>query len=437
MPHRLFLLLALLMLPTVAFAGEGQAQAPALAGVRIEFILFGLTLLGVALWHRHTLLVASIGVVAIVAWRWGVSGFPHGDGIHGLGLHLKHEWVLLANLFLLLTGFDLLAHHFSASRIPAILPRYLPNGRLGAASLLVLVFVLSAFLDNIAAAMIGATIAGSVFRGNVHVGYLAAIVAASNAGGAGSVLGDTTTTMIWLAGHSPLDVVHAYVGSLVALVILAWFASGQQHRLHPISSDPVDSGLRLDWGSLGVVALILVMAISTNVALNLWGRDIEALAPWIGLAVWLALLAASPWRPMHRTSLPSAAKGAVFLLCLVLAASLMPVAALPEASVLTAAGLGVVSAAFDNIPLTALALKQGGYDWGLLAFTVGFGGSMIWFGSSAGVAVASQFTQARSVGAWLRGAWYIPIAYAIGVIAMIVILGWHPDQPPSVPAAGH
>ena len=46
---------------------------------------------------------------------------------------------------------------------------------------------------------------------------------------------------------------------------------------------------------------------------------------------------------------------------------------------------------FDNIPLTALALKQGGYDWGFLAYAVGFGGSMIWFGSSAGVALANLY----------------------------------------------
>jgi hypothetical protein len=33
--------------------------------------------------------------------------------------------------------------------------------------------------------------------------------------------------------------------------------------------------------------------------------------------------------------------------------------------------MGFVSAVFDNIPLTALALKQGGYDWGMLAYAVG------------------------------------------------------------------
>ena len=64
---------------------------------------------------------------------------------------------------------------------------------------------------------------------------------------------------------------------------------------------------------------------------------------------------------------------------------------LPAASWHAALGIGFVSAVFDNIPLTALALHQGGYDWGFLAYAVGFGGSMIWFGSSAGVALASMF----------------------------------------------
>ena len=76
-------------------------------------------------------------------------------------------------------------------------------------------------------------------------------------------------------------------------------------------------------------------------------------------------------------------------------ASMMPVEKLPAASWQTALGLGFISAVFDNIPLTALALKQGGYDWGMLAYAVGFGGSMIWFGSSAGVALSNLFPEAK------------------------------------------
>ena len=89
-------------------------------------------------------------------------------------------------------------------------------------------------------------------------------------------------------------------------------------------------------------------------------------------------------------------------------------------------GLGFVSAVFDNIPLTKLALEQGGYDWGVLAYAVGFGGSMIWFGSSAGVAVSNLFPEAKSVGQWLRHGWYVAVGYVVGFIVLMAVLGWNP-----------
>ena len=101
--------------------------------------------------------------------------------------------------------------------------------------------------------------------------------------------------------------------------------------------------------------------------------------------------------------LPATLRGTIFLLALVLSASLMPVEHLPAPSWMTTLGLGFVSAVFDNIPLTKLALTQGGYDWGMLAYAVGFGGSMIWFGSSAGVAITNLFPEGRSVGALAQG----------------------------------
>jgi len=118
--------------------------------------------------------------------------------------------------------------------------------------------------------------------------------------------------------------------------------------------------------------------------------------------------------------------GALFLLALVTAASMMPVDELPAASWQTAFGLGFVSAVFDNIPLTALALKQGGYDWGFLAFAVGFGGSIVWFGSSAGVAIGNMFPEAKSAANWLSKGWFMAPAYAAGFIVMLAALGWQP-----------
>ena len=124
--------------------------------------------------------------------------------------------------------------------------------------------------------------------------------------------------------------------------------------------------------------------------------------PLIGLAVAGHILLTIPITRPDWSVLPNAARGAFFLIALVSAASMMPVKSLPLPSWETTLGLGFLSAVFDNIPLTALAIKQGNYDWGLLAYAVGFGGSMIWFGSSAGVAVAGLMPEARSTARWLR-----------------------------------
>lgn len=416
-----------------AAVAHAAFSGPMVAGVPLEFGFFALTLLGVALFHHHTLKIALIGLGTLVAYKLGFSvfGHAHTPGLEGLLHHVGAEWVTLANLLGLLTGFALLASAFERSHVPAILPRVLPDDWKGGFILLLLVFVLSSFLDNIAAAMIGGTVAAVVFQRRVHIGFLAAIVAASNAGGAGSVVGDTTTTMLWIKGASPLDVLHAYVGSGVAVIVCGIIAAKQQHRHHPIQKDAT-VGVRIEWAQIAIVALILAFAIGMNVLLNTvlataWRPDAGDLLPWIGGAVWVAILLSAPVRRPDWSLLPGALKGSIFLLSLVLCASLMPVEKLPAPSWQATCGLGFVSAVFDNIPLTALAIAQDNYDWGMLAYAVGFGGSMIWFGSSAGVALSNSFPEAKSAGAWLRHGWHVTLAYILGFVVLLLLMGWHPQ----------
>ena len=394
--------------------------------IPLDFILFAIVLAGIAMFHGKTMQIAVGGLVLIVLYKLQFTGFKEGPGLGGLLTHLKHEWVTVANLLGLLLGFALLSKQFEDSKAPQILPNYLPDDRLGAFSLLALVFVISAFLDNIAAALIGGTIARVVFRGKVHIGYLAGIVAASNAGGSGSVVGDTTTTMMWIDGVSPAQVFHAYVAAGTALLIIGFFASRQQHAYSPITKD-AEPGIVLDWGRLAVVLFILILAVIANVVCNLRFPALLDHFPVIGAAVWVAIILTMGYRKPDWSLIPDAFRGAVFLLSLVIIASLMPVDRLPAASWQSAFGLGFVSAVFDNIPLTALALKQGGFDWGMLAYAVGFGGSMIWFGSSAGVALANQFPEAKSVGAWLKNGWHVALAYVVGFFVLLAVLGWDPQ----------
>jgi Na+/H+ antiporter NhaD/arsenite permease-like protein len=415
---------ALLTACAPALAAEG-ASAPAVFGIPVEFILFALTLLGVALFHNHTLRVGLAGLVVITAYKLLFTGFKTGPGIAGLIGHFSHEWVILSNLLCLLLGFSLLSRHFEKTHIPAVLPRFLPHDWKGAFILLVMVFVLSSFLDNIAAALIGGAMAHTLFRAKVHVGYLAAIVAASNAGGSGSVVGDTTTTMMWIAGVSPIAVFHAYAAAAVALVVCGIPAALQQHKYSPIIRHE-HSHIHIDWLRVGIVALILVAAIVANVMINVYFTQMSDSFPFIGAAVWIAILLSVPLRRPDWELLPEATKGSIFLLSLVTCASMMPVEQLPAASWHSAFGLGFISAVFDNIPLTALALKQGGFDWGMLAYTVGFGGSMIWFGSSAGVALSNLYPEAKSVANWIRHGWHVTLAYVVGFAVLMLVTGWQP-----------
>jgi Na+/H+ antiporter NhaD/arsenite permease-like protein len=378
----------------------------------------------VALFHKQTFWVAVTGLTVLLIFKFIFDpGFHFIEHLIGetpmveqiMDKSLRQgEWGIILNLLGLLLGFAILAKTFEESGVPEVLPKYLPNDWKGPFILLVFVCVISSFLDNIAAALIGGTIALVVFKNKVHIGFIAAIVAASNAGGSGSVVGDTTTTMMWIDGVSPLNVLHAFVAALTALVFFAWFASHQQHKYQPIQKD-ASFDVKVDWVKLLMVLLMLIGAIISNFI-----YDMPALGVWIAILIG-AFLRPVPWREV-----PGAIKGTIFLLCLVFCASLMPVEDLPDASWVTAFGLGFLSAVFDNIPLTKLCLEQGHFDWGMLAYTVGFGGSMIWFGSSAGVAITNKFPEARNVVRWVKEGWHVAAAYVIGFFILYLTLGWEP-----------
>jgi Na+/H+ antiporter NhaD/arsenite permease-like protein len=416
------LLFLLILLPAAIFASSGEP--PSIGPIRIEFIIFGLLLLCVAIFHRHTFRVAVIGLTVLLIYKFifdpGFHFMEHTFGKTPFIDQLKDvelrqgEWGIILNLLGLLLGFAILSKIFEESHVPDILPRYLPDDWKGPLLLLVFVFVMSAFLDNIAAALIGGTIALVVFKNKVHIGYLAAIVAASNAGGSGSVVGDTTTTMMWIDGVSAINVVHAYVAAIFAFLVFSWIGSHQQDKYFRIEKDPVE-GIRVDWTRIIVVVLVLIGAILSNIL-----YDMPALGVWIALIIG-TLIIKVPWREV-----PGAIKGTVFLLCLVFCASMMPVQELPDASWVTSLALGFLSSVFDNIPLTKLCLDQGHYDWGMLAYSVGFGGSMVWFGSSTGVAITNKFPEGRDVILWFRKGWHIAVAYVVGFFALYLIMGWEP-----------
>ena len=178
-----------------------------------------------------------------------------------------------------------------------------------------------------------------------------------------SVVGDTTTTMMWIDGVSPPTCCTPTSARSSRWSVRAR-AAFQQHAYSPIMTTTGRRRPRIDGVRLGIVVAILAAAIAGQ------RRDQSSLSrpadsfPFIGVAVWIVIILSAPIRRPDWELLGESSRGAVFLLSLVLAASLMPVDQLPSPSWQTTFGLGFVSAVFDNIPLTKLALEQGGYDWG-------------------------------------------------------------------------
>jgi hypothetical protein len=65
----------------------------------------------------------------------------------------------------------------------------------------------------------------------------------------------------------------------------------------------------------------------------------------------------------------------------------------------------------------------------LAAQSLGCDQHLVWFGSSAGVAISNMYPEAKSVGLWLKHGWSIAIAYIVGFFVMLAILGWYRDVP--------
>ena len=91
------LILALCIAPAAAAPATGtySAQPVFVFGIPVDFILFGLTLLGVAIFHHKTLQVALTGLAVVTVYKLLFTGFRQGEGFSGLVLQMHHEWVIL------------------------------------------------------------------------------------------------------------------------------------------------------------------------------------------------------------------------------------------------------------------------------------------------------------------------------------------------------
>lgn len=346
-----------------------------------------------------------------------------------------HTVSLLMNLGFLIPGFSIVAAAFERCGVAEKIREKTDSITV----ILWIVYCLSIFLDNIAAAMIG----GVLLKGkDPSFRSLVGVIAASNLGGAGSPIGDTTTVMMYVSTHPDVptwQLFTAFAGSIPAMFFVAWWAKGADAlddsfvTVQPISrletevdgfADDVDALIEAEalhgtvetrwlWLLLGIPGLILGNVLADQPALGLWS----------GVVLGMVLA----WRMPTTTEVWNTVPNAVFLVLLVAAAELLPLAQLSSALEVfdrdtIAILMGVLSPWFDNIPLTALCLRLDGFYWGLLAYTVGFGGSAMWFGSSAGVALSVQYPEVCQTKKWFFPFFVITTVFSIGCMAMLAAM---------------
>ncbi|MBI1208314.1 MAG: hypothetical protein GC191_13645 [Azospirillum sp.] len=351
-----------------------------------EVLIFSVTLALLMVFHHHKNWIVAVGFAIIL--------LVHVDriGIAALVDHFgqRHQYGLLYNLAILLPGFALVAHYFERSGFDARLTKYIGSDTL----LLWAVFVLSIALDNIAAAMIGGVLLMARYgRENVPFQMLIGVIGAANLGGAGSFTGDTTTVMIFISGVAIPTIAKGFLAAIPAQVLLNIYACN--HTAEPLGSRRGVS-TPVHWGMFLPLLAIPGLAIG-NIAFD---------EPGAGLLAGLALGCLIGRVSFDTHPVLRAIPNTLFLVTLVATAGMLPLDALRPliedlGMVGTALAMGVLSAFFDNIPLTALMLNIGGFDWGLTAYTVGFGGSAMWFGSSAGVGLGTLFPEVYNTRRWL------------------------------------
>lgn len=270
-------------------------------------------------------------------------------------------------------------------------------------------FFFSAALDNLTTSIVMLRIAAMFFRGKSLFLTACAIISAANSGGAWSPIGDITTFMLWAAKKFTVAQVieTTLLPSLASFAVVGlWLSRGIEKANDNETSGIVTS---LHWSQWLIVILCLASFTGPFFAVQFGLPAFTGLMAGLGF-VWMiqeifrkalkyevSLMGRKIEALIEKIDIPSlqffiGILSAVTALHMVGSLQTMTALLYGEGTERTIIGhvvLGIASAVFDNVPLTAIAIQSlAGTDgtlWSLLAFTVGTGGSILVIGSAAGV----------------------------------------------------
>jgi len=398
-------------------------------------------------------LLAGTLIYVFIAWHYvyyGLNIAPLQENLHHLIVEIASIYFFL---FVAMTYIDSLIERgiFEALKLKLLQKGYNYNKLFWITGFIA--FFLSPVADNLTTALVLSTVLLTLEHHNRQFLILGAIniVVAANAGGAWSPFGDITTLMVWTAEKVTFsDFLFLFPASFIGWIVTAYLLSKYLPDGSP--SDKNNTGAcnipehgTIKRGGIGIAFLGI-----TTIILSVTVHQIFHLPAFWGMMLGLALFGFYSsylkkkykeriwlYRRMAEVEndtllfffgLLAAVSGLSYIGYIAIAANVYNVMDPFWVNVM----IGVVSAIIDNVPLMFAVLKANPVmdtnQWMLITLTAGIGGSLISFGSAAGVGVMGKLRGIYTVGTHMKYAWAVALGYMVSVgifYLQFEILGFH------------
>jgi len=285
-----------------------------------------------------------------------------------------------------------------------------------------LAFFISPIADNLTTALILSTVLITIDKENKAFIVPAAvnIVVSANAGGAWSPFGDITTLMVWVDGKgSFVDFLYLFPASILGWLITAFLLS----RFIPNGKPPFaedEKEVHIAPGGkiiMGLFGFTIASAVISHQVFHFEG----ILCPTVNVFSFIAKIENDTL--LFFFGILAAVGGLHFLGFLEYFTALYTQFGATTVNI----GVGFLSAIVDNVPVMSAVLKSSpdmGIDahsqWMLVTLTAGVGGSLISFGSAAGVGVMGKLHGIYTFASHMKLAWTVLVGYVVSVAVWYV-----------------
>lgn len=305
-----------------------------------------------------------------------------------------------------------------------------------------LAFFISPVADNLTTALILSTVLLAIEDKNKAFLVPSAIniVVAANAGGAWSPFGDITTLMVWSAQKGTfVDFLYLFPAAFLGWLVSAYLLSRTVPDLDPNLDGDEQEAAKIEILKGG--KMIIFFGVLT-IACAVLGKQLLHLPPMWGMLFGLSLLQLYMYSLKKRHNIDVsifqamgkienntllfffgilAAVGALHFSGFLLYAARLYELFNPT---LVNIGVGFLSAIVDNVPVMSAVLKANPAidhaQWMLVTLTAGIGGSLISFGSAAGVGVMGKMQGIYTFSSHLKLAWTVLVGYIVSIVIWYV-----------------